>query len=135
LRGYVEAMAAIPLHAALTRAAADAALADAVPDPVVRGFLLQNLRFGSAPEWRIGLNEIAAAMPAIEGWAQTEGRPYPGPALFIAGARSDYILPEYRPAIRALFPAARFVTLKDAGHWVHADNPAAFTAVLEAFLG
>jgi pimeloyl-ACP methyl ester carboxylesterase len=34
-----------------------------------------------------------------------------------------------------MFPAARFVTLKGAGHWVHADNPSGFVGVLEAFLG
>jgi esterase len=135
LGAYAEAMAAIPLDARLNRAVADAALADVVPDPAVRGFLLQNLRFGAAPAWRIGLAAIAAAMPDIEGWPQPESGPYPSPVLFIAGARSDNILPEYRLAIRALFPAARFVTLKDAGHWVHADNPAGFVAVLEAFLG
>jgi esterase len=33
-----------------------------------------------------------------------------------------------------LFPAARFVTVKDAGHWLHADNPAGFRAVVDAFL-
>ena len=27
-----------------------------------------------------------------------------------------------------------FVTVKHAGHWVHADNPAGFLAVVEAFL-
>jgi pimeloyl-ACP methyl ester carboxylesterase len=134
-RAYAEAMAAVPLHAGLTRAAADAALADAVPDPAVRGFLLQNLRFSAAPEWLLGLKETAAAMPQIEDWPQLEDEPYPGPVLFVAGARSDYILPESRPAIRALFPGARFVTLKQAGHWVHADNPAGFVGVLEAFLG
>jgi len=135
MRAYAEAMAAIPLHPGLTRTAADAALVDAVPNPAERGFLLQNLRVGANPAWRIGLNEIAAAMPDIEGWPPLQADPYPGPALFIAGARSDYIIPEYRPAIREKFPAARFVTLKRAGHWVHADNPAGFVAVLEAFLG
>jgi len=132
---YAEAMAAVPLHPGLTRAVADAALADAVPDPTVRGFLLQNLRVGTEPAWRIGLAEITAAMQVIEGWSPQTAAPYPGPTLFIAGARSDYIIPEYRPAIREKFPAARFVTLKGAGHWVHADNPTAFVAVLEAFLG
>ena len=48
--------------------------------------------------------------------------------------KSDFVLPEHRPAIRALFPAARFVGVKGAGHWVHADNPAGFLAVLHAFL-
>jgi pimeloyl-ACP methyl ester carboxylesterase len=134
-RAYVDAMAAIPLHAGLTRAAADAALTEAAPDPVVRGFLLQNLQFGTAPAWRLGLDEIATAMPTIEGWPDLDFSPYPGPALFIAGERSNYVRADDRPAIRKMFPAARFVTLKGAGHWVHADNPTGFVGVLEAFLG
>jgi esterase len=134
MRRYVDAMRGIPLVPDLTRAVADAALAEEVPDTTMRGFLLQNLRFGERASWRFGLNEIAAAMPGIEGWPDVTGR-YDGPALFFAGARSDYILLQHRPAIRALFPAARFVTLKDAGHWLHADNPAGFVAVVEAFLG
>ncbi len=62
------------------------------------------------------------------------GATYPGPALFVSGVRSDYIQVQYRPAIRALFPAARFVAVKDAGHGVHADNPEGFLGVLGAFL-
>jgi pimeloyl-ACP methyl ester carboxylesterase len=133
MRHYIDAMTAIPLAPGLTRAAADAALAASVLDPTMRGFLLQNLLFSETPWWRLGLDEIAAALPDIEGWPDFAAA-YDGPTLFIAGARSDYIRPEHRPAIRALFPAARFVTLKDAGHWVHADNPAGFIAVLEVFL-
>ncbi len=129
------ALAAIPLSPGLTRAAADAALADAVPDPGLRAFLLQNLVPGAHPHWRIGLREIAVAMQVIEGWdPPAEGAVYPGPTLFVAGAGSDYVRREDRPAIRTLFPAARFVTLKNAGHWLHADNPAGFVAVLDAFL-
>jgi len=36
------------------------------------------------------------------------GGTYLGPTLFVSGARSDYVLPEHRPIIRALFPAAPF---------------------------
>jgi esterase len=127
------AMQAIPLHAGLSRAEAEAALADAVFLPDVRTFLIQNLQFGAQPYWRIGLNEIAAAIPDLEGW-ETPGGQYFGATLFVAGAQSDHILPEYRPAIRAMFPAARFVSIKNAGHWVHADNPTGFLSVVEAFL-
>ncbi len=133
-RELAGALRALPLAPGLTRAAADARLADAVPDPGLRAFLLQNLRPGAQPAWRIGLDEIAAALPVIEGWEAPAGASYSGPTLFVAGARSDYIRPEHRPAIRALFPAARFVTVKDAGHWIHADNPAGFVGVVEAFL-
>jgi esterase len=131
-RAYADAMARLPLTPGLTRATANAGLAEAVPDPGVRAFLLQNLRLGDRPRWRIGLREIMAALPGIEGW-EGGGR-YDGPALFVSGAASDYVKAEHRPAIRALFPAARFVTVKSAGHWVHAENPEGFIAVLDAFL-
>ena len=132
-RAYADAMSRLALRPGLTRAEADAALSPAVPDAGVRGFLLQNLRLGGTPSWRIGLAEIAAALPTIEGWGAADGR-YEGPTLFMAGAASDYIRPEHRAPIRALFPAARFVAVKAAGHWVHAENPDGFLAVLEAFL-
>lgn len=129
----VRAMQAVPLQAGLSRADAETALSDAVPIAAVRTFLLQNLQFGPQPRWRIGLDEIAAAIPDLEGWETPEGQ-FAGPTLFVSGAQSDYVLPEHRPLIRALFPAARFVSVKHAGHWVHADNPAGFLSVVEAFL-
>jgi esterase len=129
----IEAMQAITLRAGLSRADAEAALQDAVPQPGVRTFLIQNLQFGPQPRWRIGLDEIAAAIPDLEGWETPDGQ-FSGPTLFVSGAQSDYVLPEHRAAIRALFPASRFVAVKHAGHWVHADNPAGFLSVVEAFL-
>ncbi len=128
-----DAMRAVPLTASLTRQQADAVLADAVPDPGVRAFLLQNLRFGAEPSWRIGLEQIASAIPVLEGWEDPSGQ-YAGPALFVTGANSDYVLRDHRPAIRLLFPMARFVAVKNAGHWLHADNPAGFQSVLDGFL-
>ena len=130
-----EAMQAMPLTPGMTRAAAEVALADAVPDAAMRSFLLQNFVPGAAPEWRIGLAEIAAAMRDIEGWPMPPpGAVYRGPTLFVTGEHSDYLRPEHRPVVRTLFPAARFVSLKRAGHWLHVDQPAAFVAVVEGFL-
>ena len=133
-RSFAEAMRALPLTPGLTRAEASAALAPAVPDPAMRAFLLQNLDHGAQPAWRVGLDELAAALPDIEGWNSRPGASYPGPALVLSGARSDYVQPEHRPLFRALFPAVRFATLRDAGHWLHADQPEAFTATAAAFL-
>lgn len=133
-REIIAAMQNLPLTPGLTRATADAALAPAIPDLTMRAFLLSNLTTGQHPAWRIGLAEIDAGMDAIEDWSSPPVAPYRGPTLFIAGATSNYILPEHRPTIRALFPTARFVALKHAGHWLHADNPTGFVAILEAFL-
>lgn len=123
----------LPLTAGLTRTTADAALAEVEPDPGTRGFLLSNLQLGPTPSWRIGLDEIAAAMPDISDWPFT-AEIYPGPTLFILGAKSHYVRVEHRPLIAAEFPRARFVSLKNAGHWVHADDPVGFVAVLRAAL-
>jgi pimeloyl-ACP methyl ester carboxylesterase len=113
-----------------TRRQADAILAPVVQDPAIRSFLLHNFR----PEqgWRIGLRDIVAALASIESW--DAAGVYPGPSLFITGARSDYVKSTDQPYIRTVFPAARFVAIKDAGHWLHAEQPAAFAATLAAFL-
>lgn len=133
-RPYAEAMQAIPLAPGLTRRAADAALAAAVPNPGVRGFLLQGLRL-DPPGWRIGLDAIAAALPGIEAAPPLPpGARFDGPTLVLGGERSDYIRAEHRDLFRRLFPAARFGTVKGAGHWLHAEQPEGFVAALEMFL-
>ncbi len=69
---YSQAMLALPLVPGLTRAAADAALADAVPDPAVRAFLLLNLLLpadrAASPSWQFGLAEIDAAIDGLVDW-------------------------------------------------------------------
>ena len=116
------------MTSSLTRQEADAALTASVPRADIRAFLLQNLRLGRSPHWRIGLAEIAAALPDLEGWIDVPEQLRLA-LVFVTGANSDYVLPEHRPIIRARFPAARFVAIKDAGHWVHADNPSGFLSV------
>ena len=121
--------------ATLDRAGADALLADVIPDRAVRHLMLQNVRLGEHPGWQIGLAEIVASMADIEGWpAIPEGRAYRGPTLFLAGGRSPYIRPEHHAAMRRLFPRHRLETIEQAGHWLHAEEPARFAALLDAFV-
>ena len=129
------AMAALDLPR-LTRASADAALAAAVPDTdaPLRAFLLQNATMGPGGEWRIGLQEIRDALTDIEAWPDTGGKTFSGPALALTGARSRYVRPDDHARLRALFPRIEFAAVPDAGHWLHADNPAGVTQALAAFL-
>ena len=120
------AMRGLALRPGMTRDDAAQALAPAVPDPAVRHFLLQNFLPGAAASWRIGLDNIAAGIADIESWPDTANAVYDGRTLFVAGAESDYVLPAHHATIRALFPRAHFLTLKNAGHWLHADQPAVF---------
>jgi pimeloyl-ACP methyl ester carboxylesterase len=56
------------------------------------------------------------------------------PVLFIRGDQSDYVLQEDIELIRKLFPLAQLVTIKNAGHWLHAEQPANFLSVVKSFL-
>jgi pimeloyl-ACP methyl ester carboxylesterase len=131
---YVRAMQAIDLRPGLTRAAAEQALAPTVKAAPMRAFLLNNLVLGEHPRWRVGLAEIAAAMPEILGWADPPGaKPFTGPALFLSGAESDYVGPEAEAPIRRLFPNAVLRRVAGAAHWLHADKPAEVIASLQEF--
>ncbi|MBV9824830.1 MAG: alpha/beta fold hydrolase [Alphaproteobacteria bacterium] len=134
---YVRAMRRLDLGALKRRAEADQQLAVAVPDAPERGFLLQNLVFdpGQPPRWRINLAAIGRAMPELVGTPTVPmGARYEGPALFVAGALSDYLRAEHEPAIHRLFPHARIERVTAAGHWLHAEQPAVFLALTEPFL-
>jgi pimeloyl-ACP methyl ester carboxylesterase len=133
--GYVEAMQAIPLDNQINRKAANESLAAAIPDAALRVFLLSNLVLGGDPHWRFGLNEIGGAVPTLLGWTDPAGgRAYNGPALFLRGGRSDYLTPDSYQRIGALFPGANIQTIEQAAHWLHAEQPQAVIAALQAFL-
>jgi pimeloyl-ACP methyl ester carboxylesterase len=136
--GYVAAMRGLDLGALTRRSDADAALAGPVPNPTVRGFLLQNLRRdGDGWRWQVNLEVLGAALPVIGGWPQRQlaaTPPYRGPVLWIAGARSHYVRPEYAAAMDRWFPLNRLVSVKDAGHWVHSEQPEVFLEILRRFV-
>lgn len=133
---YVRAMRRLDLAAIKRRAEADAGLAAAVPDAAERAFLLQNLAFeNGGADWRLNLAAIERAMPALAGFpALPAGAVYPGPALFVGGGRSDYLLLAHEAAIARLFPNARIARIPEAGHWPHAEQPKAFIDLVESFL-
>jgi pimeloyl-ACP methyl ester carboxylesterase len=133
----IAAMRRMDLAGLEDRRAAEARLAQAVSDPGVRAFLLQSLDLKAvAPCWRLNLDVLEAGMDGITGWPDPAGlAPWPGKALFLAGALSDYVRPEHRAGIRALFPHAMIARIPGAGHWLHAEKPREFEAAVRAFLG
>ena len=136
LLAYIRAMRAVDLRGVKRRAEVDVALAGVVPDPAERAFLLQNLVIDeNAARWRLNLEAIERGFPQILGFPDLPvGAAYRGPALFVAGARSNYIQPEHEPGIRRLFPRARILRIEGAGHWVHAEQPQAFLQTVAPFL-
>jgi esterase len=126
----------LPLAEITSRVDADAWLGQWIGDGRLRQFLLQNLEFAEgAYRWRVNLAAIARSLPEVFGFPDVpEGRAYLGPCLFIHGALSNFVRPEHDAVIKAWFPQAVIETLPEAGHWLHADQPQAFIALVEAFL-
>ncbi len=129
---FIDAMRKLDLSQIERRSDADRLLAKDIADAGVRAFLLQSLDL-KEKRWRLNLDVLEAEMPAIMGFPDLQG-PFQGPTLFLVGGNSDYILPEYRPRIKALFPQARFARIPGVGHWLHAEKPREFEATARAFL-
>ena len=136
--GYIDAMRAIDLDALERRSQAEEALVGAVPDPTVRGFLLQSLRRdGDHWRWYLNLELLGRDLDAITDWpegALADTSPYDGPVLWVGGADSAYVHTDYVEAMDRWFPRNRRVTVKGAGHWVHSEQPQVFVEVLKRFL-
>jgi pimeloyl-ACP methyl ester carboxylesterase len=131
-QAYIDAMRALDLAPLTRRSEADRAIA--VSEPAVRAFLLQSLDFtNKPPRWKLNLNTLEQDMPLILSFPEIAGT-FEGPTLFLSGAASDYVTAEGEAAARALFPNANFGMLEGAGHWLHAEKPAAFIAETERFL-
>lgn len=134
LEAYLEALEGVSLEGVERRAEVDAGLAAAIPDPLIRAFLLRNLvSDGGGWSWRVNLAAVRASLDEIIGFPEVEGA-YGGPALFVAGELSKYIRADHMETIKRLFPNVRTATIPDAGHWVHADRPGPFIETVRDFL-
>lgn len=134
---FVDAMQGLDLTQVTRRSQANAMLADVVRDNGTRAFLLQNLDLKSDPHgWRLNLDALRQYMPQIVGWP--DGLPkagFGGKTLALRGALSDYVTEAGEDALREYFPQVRIVTLKNTGHWLHAEQPEAVAETLVAFFG
>lgn len=132
-RMMIEALLAVALENQ-TRAQIDEQVRAAIPDASIRNFLLQNLiRSKTGWHWRLNLAGLQNALPDLRGFPESDST-YPKSTLFIRGERSGYVLPGHRAEIRLRFPKHQLVTLKNAGHWLHVEQPEAFQSTVRSFL-
>ena len=133
---YLAAMRALDLDRLGRRAAVESALEPVEPDPRIRAFLASNLEGGEEGlRWAPNLAVLADDLPSILDFpAEARSGLFDGPALFLLGARSNYLEPATEPLVRRLFPRAEIRRIEGAGHWVHADAPEAVVAALDSFL-
>ncbi|SNC77415.1 Pimeloyl-ACP methyl ester carboxylesterase [Hymenobacter gelipurpurascens] len=126
---------AVPVATLESRQQAEEALAQHVPQPGVRQFLLKNLyrQEDNTFAWRQNLAALTEHMEDL-GAEISSDKPFLKPALFIRGGKSDYITTEDKLyGIPAIFPNSQVETVVNAGHWVHAEAPDAVFSLVQAF--
>lgn len=128
-------LTALDLPALQRRSDVDEALATAVPNTTVRSFLLQNLKHRDGVFiWEPNLAMLYSELETIMAFPDLKGSTFEGPVLWIRGDRSNYVTEEDAPAMRALFPRTRRMTIREAGHWVHSEKPEEVIFALRSFL-
>lgn len=104
-------------------------IAEKLDDENVRGFILKNLKRDEDNRFRWKLNARALLdnldliMEGIDPATWISQQISGFPVIFLRGERSGYIPESHFPEIKRVFPAAEFVTIPGAGHWIHADAP------------
>ncbi len=134
--GIIRAMQAVDLASVNSRDDAEQQLEESITAPMVRQFLLTNLqRQGNGWSWRIPLETLADQLPVIQSWPEALDGTWDGPVCFVYGGNSSYVDETGRKAALKRFPKARFDCIQGAGHWVHAEAPAAFIDRIQQFQG
>lgn len=129
----VKAMESIDLSLITNRGEVDDLLKKDIPNASIRQFLLKNLywRKKDRLDWKINLPIIKKNMNVIAG--EIEGDTVTTPTLFIKGELSPYISELDYPMIKKQFPNSRIEIIKQAGHWLHAENPKLFYKLVTDF--
>jgi len=129
----LSALKRLPLASLSNRKQAEEMLVDTIPELSYRQFLLQNLALRDGRyQWRVDLDIFERSAPAIVAFPDAGNHaPYQAPALFIAGAESNFVQAE---TVFPLFPNAQLKTLDGAGHWLHVQQPESFLAEVLGFL-
>ena len=131
----LDGLSAIDFSRKPSRTEVEETLFPYVPDNGTRQFLLKNL-FWEAPGQLAFRFNLAALVKNIQeiGKPLAENKTFDKPTLFLRGQNSNYILDSDLDLIVKHFPKAKIRTIKNAGHWLHAENPPEFmVAVMDFF--
>ncbi|WP_114751206.1 alpha/beta fold hydrolase [Pleomorphovibrio marinus] len=130
----LEGLNAVDLEKIKTRNEAEEAMKAHIPEAGIRQFLLKSLtRNNGSFAWKINLPVITEKIENV-GEAITSKNTFEGVTLFMGGANSDYIQDKDREDIDKYFPENHVIHIKNAGHWLHAEQPQAVVDTIKAFL-
>jgi len=131
----LEGLSRLDFSVIKSRSEADQQLSRFVPDFGTRQFLLKNLYWKDRGQLALRMNLEALREHVSEvGEALPYYLMFDKDTLFLRGDRSEYISKSDEDVILQHFPKAKIVTIRNAGHWLHAENPDDFYAESMSFI-
>ncbi|MDN3494119.1 alpha/beta fold hydrolase [Winogradskyella bathintestinalis] len=123
----LEGLSSLNFSELKSRGAADKALSAYINDKGIRMFLLKNLYWVKKGQLGLRLNlKVLKEHVSEVGEALPSHATFKRDTLFLRGDRSEYIGEADEAIIHRHFPNSKIVTIANAGHWLHAENPEDF---------
>ena len=114
----------------------DNKLKEVIPNKSIRQFLLKNVSRNIGKQgyhWKMNIEAITNNYNLIIDKIELKSDII-SDCLFIKGANSDYILEEDKKDILFQIPNANFITIPNAGHWVHAEQAKLLLDIIDKYL-
>jgi esterase len=140
-KSILNAMLSLDLSSITTRREAEKILEGSIHSDKVRGFILKNLRRTTDDTftWKINcsalLTNLEKIMEGIDRKAYMTESITGFPIIFLKGAESDYIPTNDFSDILKVYPGAEFITVQNAGHWIHSERPDEVIRSVKKLLG
>ena len=134
-QSILEALHAVDFNSIKSRKEIDLIFEKYIPETGIRMFLLKNVYRESKDTlaYRFNLESLSENIEEI-GVGLPSRTMFNGKTLFLKGENSGYISQDDEALIHAHFPDSRIVTISNAGHWLHSENPTDFYNNVVEFL-
>jgi esterase len=122
-----DAIFSLDLETIESRKQAEEIMKQYLGDNATRQFILKNLDRNEKGkyEWKFNLKTLFTFYDEIRKPIESR-HTFDKPSLFLRGEQSSYVRDNDMPSIEALFPQVQLVTVDQAAHWLHAEQPKVF---------
>ncbi len=131
----LDALGEVDFKKISSRSEVDKILQKHIPEIGIRQFLLKNVYRKEKDQFAFRFNlEVLEEHYDEIGVSLPPRTIFEGPVLFLKGALSGYIGEQDKDMISAHFPNSKIISIANAGHWLHAENPIDFYNNVVGFL-
>ena len=131
----IDALLNLDLTLVRNRNHADELLSNEIEQKFLRSFLLQNIKLSDGKyKWSINLTSIKNAMNNLRSFPKIDkNNKVDTKSLCIYGQKSDYVNQDHFQIFKNYFSNILFHKIKNAGHFLHIENPDEFYEVSKNF--